>query len=396
MNWDYLRTDARPKALKHRGPPWAALPYSTFESTRIATQLSSAASRLRLALRRGKLCADNGNSRVLANNGACGRAFCVSGALDLGGDHRANPPRRAGRPGLWLDDARRRAVELHERDPHPDRRPRGPGPDREVPVSRRGAGRRAVAAVHDRIQPAGVDRATGCCARRSGSCRSSRWSSPSRTSSTISTGRRSAKCRRARGFRLEYTRRAVVLGARQLQLLPRADRDPDAGARPAPFPAAVSPPDRADHRPARWCRGSAISCISRALLPSRPRSHAAGIRRFRRVLYVGHLSPPPVRPRARGARHGGGQHGRRRARARRAAPHRRSECGRRTLHRHRREQPRPAGGRSGGVVERRRSPKTGRSAGPAGDRQDGAGAAGISRSRSRRCATHSAASSAGW
>jgi hypothetical protein len=40
MNWDYLRTNARPKALKHLGPPWAALPYSTIEFTRLPGTLA--------------------------------------------------------------------------------------------------------------------------------------------------------------------------------------------------------------------------------------------------------------------------------------------------------------------------------------------------------------------
>src|SRR5688572_21005031 len=118
MNWDYLRTNARPKALKHRGPPWAALPYSTIESTRIAGQLSSAAPAFATRSGAASFARIMRKQRVLANNCARGRAFCVGGALDVGRDHRANPPRRPGRAGLWLDDARGRAMELHERDPY--------------------------------------------------------------------------------------------------------------------------------------------------------------------------------------------------------------------------------------------------------------------------------------
>ncbi len=197
------------------------------------------------------------------------------------------------------------------------------------------------------------------------------------------------------GSAARVPRRAVVLGARRLQLLPRSDRDPDTRSRPAPFPSAVSPANRADHDRRDGAVGRQ-SPVPHARAAGRHRSHAAGICRLRRVLYVGDLSPPPVRPRARRARHGGGQHGRRRARARRAAPHRRSECGRRALHRPHHEQLRPAGGRRGGVVERGRSPKTGRSCRASRRSSRRSRGPGISRSRSPRCATHSVASSAGW
>ena len=178
-----------------------------------------------------------------------------------------------------------------------------------------------------RIQPAGVDARPAAALRRSGLCRSSRSSSPSRTSSTTFTGRRSRKYRRRRGHasiyrggswywvHAGYSYLLILLGT--LTLVGGLRRFP--------------PPYR--RQTALIIIGALVPWAGNLLyltgaLPAGLDAHAARVHGVGCVLYLGHLSPPPVRPRARRARHGGRQHGRRRARARRAAPHRRSECAR--------------------------------------------------------------------
>ena len=160
----------------------------------------------------------------------------------------------------------------------------------EVPVSRRRADRRAVAAVHDRVQPRRRGRRERVAARCwSGSCRSPRWCSRATNEQHQSaTGRRSTRCmtpmRHAGSI---YAGGAVVLGARRVQLLPDPDRHRDAGARTAPLPAAVSPANRADHRRRDRAVGRQPALSHPRAAGQRPRPHADRVRGVRRVLHAG-------------------------------------------------------------------------------------------------------------
>ena len=97
-----------------------------------------------------------------------------------------------------------------------------------------------------------------------------------------------------------------------------------------------------------------MSCISSARCRGRPRPHAAGIRRVRRVLYVGiyRYRLFGLVPVARDMVVDSMDDGVIVLDAQRRIVD--LECGRRALHRLHHEQPRPADRRSGGVVERGR------------------------------------------
>ncbi len=154
--------------------------------------------------------------------------------------------------------------------------------------------------------------------------------------------------RRATGLQ----RRAVVLAQRRLHLRPAGRRHLHAGqGRPA-VSAALSPADAGDHRgrPGPVGRQRPLPGAGAAGGPG-PDAH--------RVQRVGHergLGPVPLPVVWRGAHRaqdGGGQHERRRARARRAAPDRRPQRGRRALHGLHAGQPGPARGHDRALVDRR-------------------------------------------
>ena len=150
-----------------------------------------------------------------------------------------------GGNGVRLDDARGRMVELHQRDAHADRRLRHARLHFEVPVSRRRADRRAVAALHDGIQP---HRVAGSCDSLEcwcGSCRSS-------TLVLVATNEQHRlhwavieEVMTPLGRRLIYRGGTWYWVHASLQLLPRVARHRHARERTAPLPAPISPANRA-------------------------------------------------------------------------------------------------------------------------------------------------------
>ena len=313
-------------------------------------------------------------ARGLANNRPSGGAFCGHEPVDLGGGDRARAARRARQRRVRLVDARGGVLEPDERAAHARGQHRGTHRHRQVPVPRHCPDRRAVVVVHQRLRArrvAGRPRAAVGPVAHPRSHADARGHQRA-ASHLLVRHHRSVHAawppRRLHG-------RAVVLDQRRLQLPADRGRHAHAGARPAPLSAAVSPADVVDHhrRPGALDRKPDLPDAARA--GGGARHHAPRVHGIRRLLYARAVSLPVVRPRPGGARHGDREHGRRRARARRAALSCRSERGGRALHRLLARQPGTPDRRSGVVVERRGGRGSAVWPGPSRGGQDRAGAA---------------------
>ena len=93
-------------ALKHGRPPWAALPYSTLESTRNSRGASPAGRPSTNGWAGTNRLADNDVARVLAHNAPGSDAVRFDRPVDLGGRGLAHAPRRPRQRAVRLDDDR--------------------------------------------------------------------------------------------------------------------------------------------------------------------------------------------------------------------------------------------------------------------------------------------------